>query len=496
MILSAIIIVGVLFLVLNFVQCLITLKKSKLPALPVVLPLLGHTHYFIGSTHVFFEKLKDIAKIGSSFGLFIGPFFTPFLYDLNIVPHLIKSENHIQKKAQQYNFLRALGKRQIFVETGVPYKESKRVLLHAVSHANLREYFTSFNTIAQNFVDDLRSKVGGGEFNMEVELYFCIVSVLLDTIMGLDATIMSRDEIVLYAKEFTDSITHIFNRGFRIWLYPDFFYKFSSLYKMCNKSVAHTRKITGKLIIKRKQKFEAFKRNEENTTRTSVFIDKYFESKKDDGSEFSVEDITDDVLSLMGAGFETTVSSLGFIIMMLAINQDIQEKAFNELKEKQKNNKRYFTTEDLNELPYLDQVIQETWRLYPPIAFMGRQVTKDIDLPNGGHLKKGIDIWFFLAMLHRNPKYYPEPEIFNPDNFLPERVKERPPEVFMPFGFGTRKCFGNIFAKLVIKTTLCHLVTNYQFHTTTTVKDFRLAFEFAMKNKIGVPVSIKPREKI
>ncbi|KAL3267002.1 hypothetical protein HHI36_011150 [Cryptolaemus montrouzieri] len=67
---------------------------------------------------IFFEKLKDIVKIGSSFGLFLGPFFTPFLYDIDIVSHLIKSENHIQKKAGQYNFLRALGKRQIFMEAG------------------------------------------------------------------------------------------------------------------------------------------------------------------------------------------------------------------------------------------------------------------------------------------------------------------------------------------------------------------------------------------
>ncbi|KAL3266993.1 hypothetical protein HHI36_011141 [Cryptolaemus montrouzieri] len=495
MILSAIIIIGFLFLVSNFVQCWITLKKSNLPSLPF-LPLLGHTHYFIGPTHVFFEKLKDMVKIGSSFGLFLGPFFTPFLYDIDIVSHLIKSENHIQKKAGQYNFLRALGKRQIFMETGVPYKESKRVLLHAVNHANLREYFTSFNRIAQNLVDDLKIKVERDEFNMEEDLYLCIASVLLDTIVGLDESVMTRDEIIQFAKEFINSLTIIFDRGFKIWLYPNFLYKFSNSYKLCNQSVSYTRKMTGKLIIGRKKKIEASERNEEKNTGSSVFIDKYFESKKDDGSEFSIDDIIDDVHSLMGAGFESTVSSLRFVILMLAINQDIQEKAFEELKEKQKNNKGYFDIDDLNELTYLDRVIQETWRLYPPICFLGRKITKDIDLPNGGHLKEGINIWFFLAMLHRDPKYYPEPEIFNPDNFLPERVIERPPEAFMPFGFGSRKCFGNVFAKLIVKAILCHLLTNYEFHTTTTVQDFRLAFEFAMKEKIGVPVSIKSRAKI
>ncbi|KAL3267003.1 hypothetical protein HHI36_011151 [Cryptolaemus montrouzieri] len=86
--------------------------------------------------------------------------------------------------------------------TGVPYKESKRVLLHAVNHANLREYFTSFNRIAQNLVDDLKIKVERDEFNMEEDLYLCIASVLLDTIVGLDESVMTRDKIIQFAKEF------------------------------------------------------------------------------------------------------------------------------------------------------------------------------------------------------------------------------------------------------------------------------------------------------
>ncbi|KAL3267239.1 hypothetical protein HHI36_011373 [Cryptolaemus montrouzieri] len=441
MILSALIIIGFSVIICNFVQCLITLKKSKLPSLPL-LPLLGHSYYFLGSTHVFSEKLVNIAKRWYSLGLYMGPFLSAFIYDFKLVSHLMKSENHMQRKAIQYDFLRAIGKRTIFVDTGVPYKEAKRVLVDAVSHANLKEYQTSFNRIAHNLADDLRRKVGESEFNMEIDLNFCSISVLLDTIMGLEASIMTRDEIVLFAKEFSNSLKYAFSRFYRIWLYPDFLYRMSGLFRSSNRSVSQIRKICGKLIRARKERFEAHKQKKEKTSRTSVFIDKYFVSKKDDGSEFSVDDITDDVLALLGAGFETTVSSLAFIIMMLAINQDVQEKTFQELREKLKENNEYFDTRDLNELQYLDQVIHETWRLYPPIAAIGRLATKGIDLANGGHLEKGTNVWVFLTMIHRDPKFYPNPDQFDPDNFLPERVKERPPGVFMPFGFGTRKCFG------------------------------------------------------
>ncbi|KAL3266988.1 hypothetical protein HHI36_011136 [Cryptolaemus montrouzieri] len=495
MIFVGIIICVISYLVFDFLQCLITLKKSKLPSLPI-LPLLGHVHHFLGSTNATFEKLLDIAKTRKSFALFFGSIFTPYIYDFEMVSHLIKPENQMYQKAAQYDFMRVLGQRQIFVDWGTQYKESKRVLIEAVSHGNLKKYITSFNRNAQNLVDDLRSKVGGDVFDLKAELDFHAISILLDTIMGLEASIMTRDEIELFGKEYSKILKYIVRRGYKVWLYPSSLYKFSNLFKLCNQSVSYIRKVTRKLIESRKEKFEVSELNGQKTLRTSVFIDKYFVSKKDDGSDFSIEDITDDVLALLGAGFETTVSSLSLIIMMLSINQDVQEKVFEELKEKLKANDGYLDTYNLNELQYLDQVIHETWRLHPPVSSIGRLLTKDIVLPNGGYLEKGTNVWFYITMIHRDPKFYPEPEIFNPNNFLPERVKERPPQVFMPFGFGTRKCFGNIFAKLVIKTILCHLMRNYQFHTTKTENDFQLAFEITLKNKIGVPVSITSRPKI
>ncbi|KAL3267594.1 hypothetical protein HHI36_011712 [Cryptolaemus montrouzieri] len=441
------------------------------------------------------QKICNITKLSSSIGLFIGPFFSPLIYDSENVSQLIKSENHMQEKATQYKFIRSLVDRSILIDSGLSYRESKRILLDAVSHANLKEYLISFNSNTRNLVDDLSSKVGGTEFNLEIDLSFCIISILIDTIMGLDASIMTRDEIILFAKELDNSLNYISSRIHRAWLYPDFLYKFSNLFKLSNQSRMYLRNFCGKLIAAREKKFQSSNQKGVKTART-VFIDKYFVSKRDDGSEFSIDNITDDVLSLIGAGFDTTVISLGFVIIMLAINQDVQKKVFQEITEKLKGNNRYLDTKDLNELHYLDQVIYETWRLYPPLPVLGRLATKDIDLANGGYLEKGTNLWIFVMKLHRDPTFYPDPDRFNPENFLPERVKERPSEVYMPFGFGTRKCFGNIFAKLVIKTILCHLLRNYQFHTTKTEEDFQLALEVTLKNKSGIPVSIVSRENI
>ena len=130
----------------------------------------------------------------------------------------------------------------------------------------------------------------------------------------------------------------------------------------------------------------------------------------------------------MVAGFDTTGKTLAHACYELAKNQDVQDKFRKEVDELVGDSERELTYDDLRAMTYLDQIISETLRFHTPVAMLQRAVEKDYKVP--GHnlvLKKDMAVWINVMSLHRNPKRYPNPEIFNPDNFSKEAKAERNP---------------------------------------------------------------------
>lgn len=96
----------------------------------------------------------------------------------------------------------------------------------------------------------------------------------------------------------------------------------------------------------------------------------------------------------------------------------------------------------MSRMEYLERVILETLRLYPAIPLIGKKPVQDIVLEDGYVLPRNCTVGIIIMLLHRNENVYPNANIFNPDNFLPERVKERHPYSFLPFSAGARPCIG------------------------------------------------------
>jgi cytochrome P450 len=112
-------------------------------------------------------------------------------------------------------------------------------------------------------------------------------------------------------------------------------------------------------------------------------------------------------------------------------------------------------------LSYTERAVKETLRLYPPaIGVFMRQAATDVEIA-GYTLPKGSLVQLFSYICQRDPRWYPEPEKFEPDRFLPERYQHLPQFAYFPFGGGPRICIGNTFAMmemtLVAATLLQHL---------------------------------------
>lgn len=146
------------------------------------------------------------------------------------------------------------------------------------------------------------------------------------------------------------------------------------------------------------------------------------------------------------AGFDSGSTVLATITYELALNQDVQEKLYNEIL--QMNNTldgKRITYDTLSKLKYLDQVVSESLRKWTPLAITDRKCIKDYTYDDGELkfvIEKGISVNIPINALHYDPKYFPEPHKFNPDRFSDENKGKIIPGTYIPFGIGPRNCIG------------------------------------------------------
>uniref|UniRef100_A0A0K8T213 Cytochrome P450 6a14 n=1 Tax=Lygus hesperus TaxID=30085 RepID=A0A0K8T213_LYGHE len=156
------------------------------------------------------------------------------------------------------------------------------------------------------------------------------------------------------------------------------------------------------------------------------------------------------------AGFETTASTLSNTMYELAVNPEVQDCLLKEVKqvlEKYDGQPCYSAVQDM---VYLEQVISETLRKYPPLSSLSRKVVKEYRIPGSDLvLSEGSIVEIPVHMLHHDPQYYPEPEKFRPERFANGKDAIRK-GTYVPFGGGPRVCIGERFAKLEAKLCLAN----------------------------------------
>jgi cytochrome P450 family 6 len=130
-----------------------------------------------------------------------------------------------------------------------------------------------------------------------------------------------------------------------------------------------------------------------------------------------------------------------FALYELALNADIQERLREEIVLGIEENDGKLTYELLHNFKYLDMVVNETLRKYPPAFFLTRISRKDFQIPGTNLIiPANTDINVNILSLHRDPEFYPDPDRFDPERFTPENVKTRPSGTYFPFGDGPRRC--------------------------------------------------------
>lgn len=149
----------------------------------------------------------------------------------------------------------------------------------------------------------------------------------------------------------------------------------------------------------------------------------------------------------------------------MARNPDIQERLIEEIDSTNRTlNGTHVTYEELSKMKYMDMVLNEVLRLYPPFVLNDRLCTKDFKLEDGKtamEFVKGDQLWIPVHCYHHDQDYWSEPDKFDPERFSEENKSNINPAHYIPFGMGPRQCIANRFSLLEGKVAFYYLLKDF-----------------------------------
>ncbi|XP_071561766.1 cytochrome P450 6k1-like isoform X1 [Temnothorax nylanderi] len=192
------------------------------------------------------------------------------------------------------------------------------------------------------------------------------------------------------------------------------------------------------------------------------------------------DDLLAQAASFFLFGFETISTTVAFALYELALQPKIQNTLRNEILEVlKKSNGRVTHSMIQTSLPYLDMVVSETLRMYPPLGFLNYMAKKNYEVPEHNLvIEEGTPVYVSLLGLHYDSKYFRNPNIFDPERFNERNKRNIPEDVYIPFGRGERFCMAEKFGLVQTRLVLLIILSKYKV---------------TRCEKTSIPVKIDPR---
>ena len=210
---------------------------------------------------------------------------------------------------------------------------------------------------------------------------------------------------------------------------------------------------------------------------------------EDTGKGFTDRELIYQLLSILLGGVDTSANTLSFAWFLAATNEKLQEKLREEAQLAFK--KCSPNIEMLSNLPYTSMFINEVVRLYPPVPIFGRTALEE-DSWEGYKIPKGTLIITSPYVIHRNSKFWNEPNLFNPERHTKDKMNGMPSFSYFPYGGGPRTCIGMSYAQMQLPLTIASLVKDFEF-----IKDNDRKLELKPSITLGTkyPIILKIRKR-
>ncbi|XP_063991403.1 cytochrome P450 4C1-like isoform X2 [Diachasmimorpha longicaudata] len=456
---------------------------EKLPG-PRTLPVVGNALELMESDKTVYILTEISRKLkAATYRFWMGPKLKLIVADPRDI-EIILSSPKSSHKDDFYELMNLAVKEGLINSHGAKYRSHKKLFLNFINNNFLMKiYIEQFNKQSRIFVERLESQLNQPEFDMQNFFELCIGDIVFETMYGLPATAQSGQVSPFF--ELADIALHItFERFMKPWLWPDFMFFLTPGGQKCRKIVKEAYAFIDNEVRKKREKYRELSRDIRNDS-WSVFD--FIIDQVERTNEWTNEEIRTEIITIYIGAHDTLVGTGCFVLLMLAMHPDVQEKAREEVMSVVGD--QDVNEENLANLKYLEMVIRETIRLFPIGAVIGRKTTDELKLATCT-VPKGCSLFVLLYALHRDPKYWENPEKFDPDRHSPENSKNRHPYAFNPFSRGTRSCPGNKFALSCLKVIVAHTIRKFKLNTTQKLDTVKVHSHVASRSLNGYPISL------
>ncbi|XP_039278579.1 cytochrome P450 4g15 isoform X2 [Nilaparvata lugens] len=517
---------------------------------PTGYPLLGNALEFVGSPNDVFTRIVNKGDTYKNMlRMWIGPRLLVFIYKPDDVEVLLSSSQHINK-GQDYDFFRPWLGNGLLISGGDTWRRHRK-LIAPTFHLNiLKSFIDLFNANSRMLVTRLKKESATRrEFDVHDYMSECTVETLLETVMGLDKTTQNETSGYDYAMAVMKVCDILHLRHTKMWLRPDFIFNMTKHSKEQDLHLNTIHSLTTNVMNKKKENYFQSKNsingsaqkektvvetnNAKNKTETKkktdakngeeskfsygqaaglkddldvddvdfvlgekkrmAFLDLMIQSSQD-GNLITDKEIKEQVDTIMFEGHDTTAAATSFFMCLMGCRPDIQEKCLQEVDSLFGDSDRYITFEDTLELKYLERCIMETLRLFPPVPLISRQLEEEMRLSSCDVvIPKKTTVVVGTYRIHRREDIYPNPDHFDPDNFLPERSANRHYYSFIPFSAGPRSCVGRKYAMLKLKVILATVLRYYKVLPGLHYDKWKLQADIILKRTDGFMCRIESR---
>ncbi|XP_069889709.1 cytochrome P450 3A5-like isoform X1 [Dipodomys merriami] len=464
-------------------------KKLGIPG-PTPLPFLGTLlHYRQG---VWDFDAKCYKKYGKFWGLYDGPQPVLAITDPDMIKTVLVKECY-----SAFTNRRSLGplgfmKKAVFIAKDDEWKRIRALLTPAFSTGKLKEMFPIIEQYGDTLVKNLRREAEKGK---PVTMKDIFGAYSMDTIVGTSFGV-SIDSLNNPHNPFVRKVKIISQLNFfhpfaiAITLFPFLTPIFEAL------NITRFPKEEIDFFMKSINRMKENHLHEKQKNRMD-FLQLMINSQNHKDTAFhkalSDSELIAQSITFIMAGYETTSNALSFVMYALATHPDVQKKLQEEI-DRALPNKAPVTYDTLVEMEYLDMIVNETFRLFPVSSRLERVCKKDIKV-NEIFIPKGMVVTIPAYALHRDPKYWAEPEEFRPERFSKKNKDSIDSCIYLPFGGGPRNCIGGRFALMTMKLAIVRVLQNCSLKACEeTQVPLKLHKQSLLKPQKPIVLSVIPRD--
>ncbi|KAF5285365.1 hypothetical protein FQR65_LT13255 [Abscondita terminalis] len=378
----------------------------------------------------------------------------------------------------------------LFMKGGDKWQRLRSMLSPAFTSSKMKSMYPLMVKCAQQLVEHFEKIDGVSEMEIKEMFSRFTNDVIATTAFGVECNSFANPDDTFYTmgkrslsisfinvlKTFMYSISPFIMSFFKMALFPkeasDFFRKLVKDAMVMREEKGIVRLDMLHLLNEARKGRMKYDEQENNSDTSFAVVEESDIGKK---QMFKYSDISDDDLIAQAvvfflAGFDTSSTALSFCAYELAINPDVQEKLRNEIDTAlSTTNENFLSYEQLLNMKYLDMVFTESLRMWPPLVMFDRRSVKPFTLEskNPGeetiHFEKGTVCVIPVHSIQRDPKYYPNPDKFDPERFNEANKHSLTPTSFLTFGMGPKNCIGSRFALLEAKLIFCAILSKFEF---------------------------------